>query len=265
MKILFLGAGAFGEAMSRITEYNGHKNLFFDPIKFPETKLEDVSDQADIIIYAAPSEKHSEILPKLPKDTPLICASKGFLSLKPFSEFQNFSALGGAAFADHVKEDADITFTASSELSEQLFSTETIKVEYTKDTLGILLCGALKNIYAIGAGIYSGNFPITNYQEYLAPYFTSATEEMQTILEANGADPETLKLSCGTPDLILSCSDNSRNFRFGKSVSNGEKAETGTIEGVTAIRSIKETPEFILPETAEIMQSIIERVENATK
>ncbi|MBQ3352096.1 hypothetical protein IJG91_00295 [Candidatus Saccharibacteria bacterium] len=265
MKILFLGAGAFGEAMSRITKYNGHENLFFDPIKFPETKLEDVSNQADIIIYTAPSEKHSEILPNLPKDAPLICASKGFLSLKPFCEFKNFSAFGGAAFADHIKEDADITFTASSELSEQLFSTETIKVEYTKDTLGILLCGALKNIYAIGAGMYGEVQKAEETQDYLVPYFTSVIKEMQVILKENHANAETLALSCGISDLVLSSTTDSRNFRFGRSILENTTPETGTIEGVAAISSIKNYPDFIIPTSATILKSIIEKVQDATK
>lgn len=265
MKILFLGAGVFGEALSRIVRYNGHETLYYDPYKYPDTRLEDVSKKADLFIYTAPSEKHQEILPILPKDVPIICASKGFLSTKPFLKFKHFSALGGAGFANNIAEDANITFTASSELSENLFSTETVKVEYTTDTTGIILCGALKNIYAIGAGMYGEDNQDNTSRNHLKAYFISVAKEMEKILSANNASSETIKLSCGIPDLVLTCSDDSRNFRFGKNLANHVAPEEGTIEGLSAINSLKDYPEFIIPDDATIISSIIERVKNATE
>ena len=79
------------------------------------------------------------------------------------------------------------------------------------DTLGIILCGALKNVYAIGAGLYGES----DSSAASMPYLESAISEMQQILKANRADPETLRLSCGAADLVLSCAEGSRNFRFG--------------------------------------------------
>lgn len=269
MKITFLGAGVFGEALAKIARYNGHEIKFYDPIKYPEIELSSAVSGADIIIYTAPSDKHAEILPFLAKDVPLVCASKGFLSKQPFSNFSNFSALGGAAFANQISEDAKISFTVSSELLEHIFSTETIKVEYTADTLGIMLCGALKNIYAIGAGMFGdkkeseqnsvdgkSNFD----QSYLIPYFTSVANEMRDILKANGADENTLKLSCGLPDLVLSSSPDSRNFRFGEAIKYERKKEDTTIEGLSVINDIKEYSDFVIPSSANILMDIIEKV-----
>ena len=262
MKILILGAGVFGEALGKIATYNGHETSFYDPIKYPSNKLEDLVSGKDAIIYAAPSDKFQEILPNLPTDTPLICASKGFLSIEPFKNFKSFSALGGAAFAEQIIEaitelpDEEIeknriTFTASSELSEQVFSTEIVKVEYTKDTLGILLCGALKNIYAIGAGING----------VASKYLTAIAQEMRDILIFNNANPETLKLSCGIPDLPLTCTPNSRNFRFGEAIKTHKAPENTTIEGLAIIKDLNNFPDFILPKSATVIKDIIKKVE----
>lgn len=274
MKITFLGAGVFGSALAKIAEYNGHEVRFYDPIKYPELKIKDTIDGADLAIYVAPSQVYDQILPELPDDLPLVCASKGFLTKKPFERFKDFSALGGAAFAESVldalkdsaestddsKDDTnlnvtEISFTASSPLLEQIFSAEKIRVEYTEDTLGIMLCGALKNVYAIGAGMYGdGSVPIS--------YLDTVIAEMADILEANGASKETLKLSCGAQDLILSCSEGSRNYRYGEQLKNGAKStEEETVEGVSVINSLENIPEFILPDSSNIFREIKAAVE----
>lgn len=275
MKICFLGAGAFGKALADVAQYNGHEVNFYDPFVFPEIELKTATKGKDLLVYVAPSEKAEEILPQIEeKDTPLICASKGFLSKKPFESFKDFSALGGAAFSDMLKN-KEVKLTASSEAAEQIFSTEKITIEYTKDTLGILLCGALKNIYAVGAGAYKENQeaedncgPKIEDEDPLAsllPYLQTAAAEMQEILKINGADPETLKLSCGLPDLILSSSDDSRNFRFGRTLISGEKPETATVEGKSVIKTLKNQKDFKIPEDATLLKDIIKQVKNAAR
>lgn len=292
MKITFLGAGVFGSALAKIAEENGHEIRFYDPYKYPDITLSDATHGSDLNIYTAPSSAANDILPNLEKTAPLICASKGFLSLKPFKNFENFTALGGAGFAKDIKsaansensEDSEsqespkVIFTTSSETAEHVFSTENVHLEYTKDTLGIILCGALKNVYAIGAGLYGES----DSSAASMPYLESAISEMQQILRANHADPETLRLSCGAADLVLSCTEGSRNFRFGKTLKEKAQAETlqaqaespqaqapskmpqaETIEGLHVINSIKDTPDFIIPESAEIFKDIIKIVKEA--
>lgn len=263
MKITFLGAGVFGSALAKIATENGHEVRFYDPYKYPETSLADATHGADLTIYTAPSSAATAILPELDKKTPLICASKGFLSIKPFSDFADFTALGGAGFASEIEKAESknstetFTFTTSSETAETVFSTEFVRLEYTKDTLGVMLCGALKNVYAIGAGLY-GDAKATS-----APmsYLETAVSEMQQILQENHADPETLRLSCGAADLVLSCTENGRNFRFGRELKNGTKApENVTVEGLSVINSLNQYPEFIIPDSASLLKDIIKFV-----
>lgn len=283
MRITFLGAGVFGSALAKIAEYNGHEIRFYDPIKYPELSLQDTCKSAELIVFTAPSSASHEILPKLPKDLPLVCASKGFLSKKPFGGFTDFSALGGAAFADEIiaaiqgsaestddseddysQDSKEVTFTVSSPLLEHIFSAEKIKIEYTDDTLGIMLAGALKNVYAIGAGLYGDGSVPTSYLE-------SVVSEMSDILEANGAKKSTLSLSCGVADLVLSCTPNSRNYRYGSRLNNNinipqpksEDLSHETVEGVSVIGSLKNTPDFIIPESASIFRDIVSAVKSA--
>lgn len=291
MKITFLGAGVFGLALAKIAEENGHEIRFYDPYKYPDISLSDATNGSDLNIFTAPSSAATEILPNLDKDTPLICASKGFLSLKPFQKFKNFSALGGAGFANEIesakateatkttKKTASakntpktFTFTASSETAEQVFSTENIKIEFTKDTLGIMLCGALKNVYALGAGLYGEEDSVAAPMSYLE----SAISEMQQISKANHADPETLRLSCGAADLVLSCSEKGRNFRFGRELKaqiekdgldtqNSSPNSSSTVEGLSVIMSLENYPEFSVPSSANLFNDIVKTVKESKR
>ena len=282
MKITFLGAGAYGTALESIALYNGHETKFYDPIKFPDINLESAISGADAVVYCAPSDQAGKILPLLDIETPLICASKGFLSEKPFEKFKNFSVLSGAGFAKDIKAALDIAdekassirLTGTSHLIERVFSTEKIIIEYTSDRLGVLLCGALKNIYAIGAGYHSSDFS--------PAYLESILSEMIDILTLNGADKNTLRLSCGISDLILSCNADSRNFRYGESLkthasghnsqpSNVQKTKSKSgkplVEGVSAIMHLADYPDFTIPATASILKDIVKLVKgvNAAK
>ena len=264
MKITFLGAGVFGKELGRIVTENGHEVKFYDPYKIKDVTLESaITAETEAIIYVAPASAADELLPKLPTNIPLICASKGFLSLTPFTKFKDFSALGGAAFADDLKNETphfgdQIVLTASSHLSEFLFSTEAIKIEYTADTFGIVLCGALKNLYAIGAGL-----AYTKDPEFLEKYLKKVFVEFEDILFENGANPDTTRLSCGLPDLLISSTADSRNFNFGVAIGKKQPLESHqTIEGLTAFEHINE---IVIPSTASTLKSIIRSIENATK
>lgn len=262
MKVTFLGAGLYGEALGKMAELNDHEVKYYDPFRFPEIKLADVIDEAEAVVYVAPALAYPEILPELSKDTPLILASKGFVSLMPFADFKNFSVLGGAAFAEDLMEAKHpVRLTASSEISEQIFTTDFLTIEFTDDTKGVMLCGALKNVYAIGAGIFLD-------KEHPEQYFSEAFLEMQDILKANEAEENTATLSCGLPDLLLSSTSDGRNYRYGREIRNHPDSRVepvGTVEGVTVIESLKDFPDFVIPEDAALIKEIIERVENAAK
>lgn len=243
MHVCIFGAGAFGRALEKILLKNRHTVSFFDPLVFPEVALEDVATRAEVIIIATPSSAIPKLLENYPQDLkkiPTILASKGLASLTLFRDFANFSILAGPAFADSILSGVATTFTASSPLARTLFENEQITIESCSDVLGILLCGSLKNIYAIGAGYQ-------NAKNQTAPvaYVEQAYAELARYLAGHGAKKSTTDCACGIGDLRLTCTNpTSRNFRCGQLLAKNMpldeiKQELQTIEGLTALNNIE--------------------------
>lgn len=238
MQIAILGAGAFGQALAKILRDNHHASTFYDPLLFPEISLDQACRRAEAVIIAIPTEAITSFLaiypPKL-KQLPTILASKGLFSLELFKEFPNFSIVSGPAFADEILAGHGATMTASSQFCAKLLHNQQIDIELSDDALGITICGALKNIYAIGAG-YRAEAP-----DELAKYIQSAHQETKDYLTRHGAQAATAELSCGLGDLILTCTNRtSRNFRAGQLLRKGQSKRTilrklQTVEGISAV------------------------------
>ncbi|MBP5511993.1 hypothetical protein J6X90_01225 [Candidatus Saccharibacteria bacterium] len=268
MKVTIFGAGAFGTALGNILVENGHTIEYYDPVKYPEKGLTSAIVGSDIYLLAVPSSAAPKLLLFLPHDKPLICSSKGFLTAASFKPFQNFSVLSGGAFAADLNAKNDTVLTATSPLIRQLFETSWLKFDQTDDTTGVMICGALKNIYAIGSGYWGLKYGTTDFDDYI----NSCLDEMRIILKANDSKPETVDLSCGLRDLVITCaSPTSRNYDFGSKLKKdpelGEKVmsgkvKTGTVEGLGAIKAIPRTPSFTKPYNTPILDRIIALVNN---
>lgn len=255
-KIAVIGAGSYGTALGGILAENGYDIDYYDPQKEKE-RLKDVMDDAKAILVSAPSDIVMKLLSHLPRDKFMILASKGFLSCKPFEVFNDWAILSGAGFAEDIKNKKRVHLTATDRRIMDLFKTDSVIFDYTDDRLGVLLCGALKNVYAIRAGEL-GLRPNTKRKEN---YVGEVTDEMAVILAENGAKPSTLKLACGVKDLYLTCGDNSRNYQFGKiQAEHATLKPNVTVEGLTTIRRIKRG-EITVPEQASILRLILEESE----
>lgn len=269
MKITIFGAGAFGTALGTILEENGHLVEFYDPVKYPEKGLTNTIAESDINILACPSHAAPKLMLFLPHDKPLICASKGFLTTASFKPWgANFSILSGGAFAADLAAKQPAVLTATSDLVEQLFKTSWLTFDRTTDNTGVLICGALKNIYAIGSGYWGLKYGTTDFDDFI----NAAMNEMRLIVQANGGKPETVNLSCGIRDLVITCaSTTSRNYDFGTKLKKdpelGKKVLSGavkiaTTEGLTAILQIPRTPSFKRTTKTPILDRIIALVNN---
>ena len=241
MKITILGAGAFGKALEKILTDNHHDIKFYDPLVMPETSLDAATFQADAIVIAIPSNILPSFLEEYPehlKKVPTILTSKGLLNLDLFQDFTQFSVLSGPAFAVEIMEGKPATLTASNAFSMNLFQNSQVRIELCEDALGIVICGALKNIYAIGAGYHSDS------EDSFAVFIQNAHIETKHYLAKHGADPETAELACGLGDLILTCtSRTSRNFTCGVRLREGKSREEivdelHTVEGLSAAKYV---------------------------
>lgn len=106
---------------------------------------------------------------------------------------------------------------------QQIFTFPTFRVYTSEDLAGIQLGGALKNIYAIGAGCSDGFSMGDNAKAALV---TRSLAEMMRLGTALGGRPETFYGLSGIGDLMVTCfSRHSRNRRFGERLGAGESPE----------------------------------------
>ncbi len=254
-KVTVLGAGAFGTALGGVLEENGYRVAYYDPVL--EVLLEDALAGAEAIVLAAPSAAVWELTPRLPKNLTLVVATKGLLSCEAFLEFGDFQVLSGPAFARELKEHQETVLTATGKVVAELFERPYLKFDFTTDKVGVLLCGALKNVYAILAGQLQLEPGTEKHAEFLA----EVKEEMEAILTANGGEAETFGLSCGVGDLALTCSTGSRNYRFGRKLAQDPKTRPEeTVEGVSTLKRIGRG-ELVVPPEAIKLRGLVEESE----
>ena len=254
MKIAVLGAGAFGTALGGILADKGYDIDYYDS-RLEREKLSDVLADAKYIVLCVPSKAAPYLLPYLPKNKPLIVATKGILSDKVFADFKDFMVLSGPGFADDIKAAKKTKLTATDDRIIELFGTDYLTFDKTHDKRGVLMCGALKNVYAILAGLEELE---PNTKEH-ARFLTDVSEEMKALLSANSAQPETVDLVCGKGDLKITCAYPSRNYEFGRILRKNPDAEPEkTVEGISALKRIKRG-EIIVPAEAIKLKELIAR------
>ena len=140
------------------------------------------------------------------------------------------------------------TLIAAQKISDakyiaNLISSKTFRPYLSSDIIGAQICGAMKNVYAIGCGIIVGkNFGENAVASVIARSFA----EIKSVGKKLGAQTETLSGLSGLGDLFLTCSSKkSRNFSLGFDLAKGKKLENllrskKTIaEGAYTVKAIK--------------------------
>lgn len=124
---------------------------------------------------------------------------------------------------------------------QEIFSTNAFRAYTSEDVEGIQLGGALKNVFAIGAGAADGLGMGDNAKAALV---TRALAEMTRLGVALGGRRETFAGLSGIGDLMVTCfSRHSRNRTFGERLGRGESPEQilaslrTVAEGVPTARS----------------------------
>jgi len=117
------------------------------------------------------------------------------------------------------------------------------RTRFSDDEIGVELGGVLKNIYAIGLGLFDGQGVAS--VNFRAVYLTIALEEMARIGVGMGAKIETFLYLSGMGDLLAtSMSAHSHNRRMGELLARGlnldqVKQEMGVVpEGYNTLRSM---------------------------
>lgn len=216
---------------------------------------------ADPIVFVTPSRALRAVAQQLAAvsiapGTVLISATKGIEQgsglrmseiLAEMFPGHPIAVLSGPSHAEEVARDmpaavvlgaADLT--VAREL-QAIFSTPFLRIYSSDDVAGIELGGALKNVFAIAAGVSDGLGLGDNSKAGLV---TRALAELIRLGTALGGQRETFHGLSGIGDLIVTCfSQHSRNRRVGERLGRGESLDTITTsmnmiaEGVPTTRS----------------------------
>ncbi len=229
------------------------------------TELEPVTSCSHVVMVI-PSHGYREvfrrIIPYLQADTLLVSAVKGIEIGSRMTMTQvmkeemdthqtrlncRTGVLSGPSFADEVAADQPTAVTVAfadreaARSVQHLFSTGFFRVYTSSDVIGLEICGAMKNVIAIAAGISDGlGFGLNTR----AALITRGLVEIARLGRRMGANPHTFYGLGGLGDLVLTCTGNlSRNRTVGLKLGSGKSLEqalaemTMVAEGVRTTRS----------------------------
>ena len=195
----------------------------------------------DIVVIVVPSKvmratAQSLAALNLPDGTVVVSCTKGIESgtgllmsqvLGEFLPHCHLAVLSGPNLAPEIARQipaATVIGSGHADLLEPLqriFSSKGFRAYTTDDITGVQLGGALKNIYAIAAGVCDGFGMGDNAKAALV---TRSLAEMTRLGIAMGGRRETFFGLSGAGDLMVTCfSKQSRNRQFGERLGHGEK------------------------------------------
>ncbi len=247
-----------------LTNHKSNKIDYIIPDDFViTTDMKLVVMDADIIVIAVPSEFVRNVckeLNKYFKEEQIICiASKGIENnsclfmddvVSQYIKTDNIAVISGGTFAeDMVKEvPVGLTLATKSKLAGDIIlkamENDYVKIQITDDIIGTEICGSIKNVFAIAAGMLEG----MKYPESTKSLFmTEVIKDIKFLIKSLGGKEETVLSFAGIGDILLTCSSSkSRNYTLGKMI--GEERErqeikqyidSSTIEGLYTLNSIK--------------------------
>lgn len=251
--ITFIGAGQMASALTFPVFENGHevrlvgtpldrdiidglrrdnfhitlKRTLHDGIRYYQVEeMRDAVDGADAILGGVSSFGvdwfAEEVLPKIPKNVPLISVTKGMIdredgSMQTYPEFWestesgsklNINAIGGPCTSYELadKDDSAVTFCGRDietlRYLKGLFTTDYYHVSLSTDVVGVECAVALKNAYALGVSLAVGlaekreGIGVLHYNSQAA-LFGQGVREMRKLLKLVGGGDDNIVLGAG--------------------------------------------------------------------
>ena len=274
MKIGIIGGGVWGSALAKLLSNNkvyifardskvvkAINDHHFNPkLKYAvfnnnvSALLDfDLLQDMDYVFIALPSQSIRNVLSSISFENTkkeIIIASKGIeidsgllLSevVKETTKSKNISILSGPCFSHEVAQNLPTaaTFASSNKRSfeniSKLFQSNNFRIYYSEDIIGCQIGGALKNIYAIAAGITMG---LNLGENARSAIITRSFSEISRFSKILGAKQQTIFGLSGLGDLILTCNSlKSRNTKFGHLISS---VNTPNIEHILKSQEVTE-------------------------
>ncbi|WP_437882027.1 NAD(P)H-dependent glycerol-3-phosphate dehydrogenase [Pseudomonas sp. LRF_L74] len=231
----------------------------------PTTDLRGTLEACELVFVALPSSALRQALQPVAELLPgkmLVSTTKGIEAqtfmlmsqiLESVAPEARIGVISGPNLAREIAEQAlTATVVASEDEAlcrsvQQALHGRTFRVYASRDRFGVELGGALKNVYAIMAGMAVAMGMGENTKSML---ITRALAEMTRFAVKLGANPMTFLGLAGVGDLIVTCSSpKSRNYQVGFALGQGLSLEEAVArlgevaEGVNTIRVLKSKAE----------------------
>lgn len=243
-----------------------------NPIVLPEVKidkkvelttnLEKCVKNSNIIFIAVPAIAVREVASKLKeyidKEQIICILTKGIEKstnmfmvdvIKECIDTDNICVFAGPSFAIEVANRANIGMVIASEKEEcrnrvlQVINKENACITQTSDVLGVEICSAVKNVFAIICAMLDG---MNESDSTRAAVITNLINDFRLIMGVLGGKETTIYSYAGIGDLLLTCtSPKSRNYTFGKFLGQGmnttealNNMQVKTVEGLYTLDAI---------------------------
>lgn len=275
MNIAILGSGQYGMALAsvflekqinKVSVWSKFEHEFLSfgkeylSVNF-STDLFEVTREADLVVIAIPVAFLEETMISF-KDVymgqDILIASKGIdTKSKYFAhdivlKYLNNAPIGvisGGTFASDMKDKKVMGITLATRVDsiknkvKMGFESKFLNVQYVDDIIGVSVCGAIKNVMAIGFGMLDGaNYPPSSRFLFL----TNAIYEIRNLITVLGGNEDTIMSYAGIDDIMMTCTSlESRNYTLGsmlgKRLSDSEindYKDNTTIEGLGTSKAI---------------------------
>lgn len=260
----------WSENEEKIKEIKKHGKIdsILKDVKIPKditfsTSYEKVLKDADIVFLMV-SAKYIEqvsidMAPFIKSSTPICIGTKGIIEdslmlvtdvVRTHLKNKNIAIVSGPSFAiDMAKgEPVGLSIASTSKktimMSKAALESDSVKLRATSDMIGVQICGSIKNVIAVAAGILSG----LGYSESTRSFLiTESLHDIKELIKALGGDPKTILSFAGVGDLLLTCtSSKSRNYSFGVVVAQAKNQkevemflQNNTVEGYFTLKAIR--------------------------
>lgn len=273
----------FEEEVASLREKSTNEKI--KNIKLPSgikysTNLEEVVEKSELLVIAIPAQFVDNLVKQvksLVKKQYILIASKGiendtfsFLEevVRRGINTRKIAIISGPTFAIDVIKSYPVGFTLASrswttrEIIKKTLVNSHVKVRPSRDVVGVEVCGAIKNVISIAAGMIEGmNYP----ESTKAMFITESLHDLKNLIKALGGNKKTILTFAGFGDLLMTAtSTKSRNFTFGKMFGENKSKEEidkyrkeTTIEGLYTLESI-----YKLIKKKKVYMPIIDLIKN---
>ena len=210
----------------------------------------------DVVVLAVKAQAQAGVFgplrDRIQPSNAVVTVSKGFadgsgtLLSAALALPQGLGVLSGPSFSLDLFEDRPTAVALATERPDAALlaalSTPCLRLYASTDTVGVQICGAMKNVVAIACGCSDGmGFGASARSALMA----RGLRELERVTEVYGGDPRTAVGLAGVGDLALTCQDQqSRNYSFGYDLGRGHQSAEEllgrgtTVEGAATALSL---------------------------